>query len=68
MTEAERQTLARTDSENPYRIESNGTDASVYRISTSLWAGAILADGLMGFDPAIGGEEEATLLGFYSRE
>lgn len=64
LTEADRRWLSRSDTKNPYRIAPSQQDASVYRISTSLWAEAILADGLMGFDPTAGGAEEATLLGF----
>jgi diguanylate cyclase (GGDEF)-like protein len=64
LDDTDRAWLSRTGAVNPYRIDASASDESAYRISTSLWAEAILADGLMGFDPAAGGEEEATLLGF----
>jgi diguanylate cyclase (GGDEF)-like protein len=64
LTDADRRGLSETGTNNQYQIESAGGGANVYRISMSLWAKAILADGLIGFDPASGGEEEATLVGF----
>ena len=64
LTEADRRWLSRSDAQNPYRVATGEHGPSVFRISTSLWAEAILADGLLGFDPTHGGAEEATLLGF----
>jgi EAL domain-containing protein (putative c-di-GMP-specific phosphodiesterase class I)/GGDEF domain-containing protein len=47
-----------------YRIDTGAGEDDAYRISTSLWAESIIADGLLGFDPTRGGDEESTLLGY----
>jgi diguanylate cyclase (GGDEF)-like protein len=60
----DRSALSSPGDQDSYRIAPVGGNDAVYRISTGLWAESILADGLMGFDPASGGEEQATLLGF----
>jgi diguanylate cyclase (GGDEF)-like protein len=50
--------------ETDYRIDTSAGEDDAYRISTSLWAESIIADGLLGFDPTTGGDEESTLLGY----
>ncbi|RKZ05373.1 hypothetical protein DRQ32_12545, partial [bacterium] len=53
-----------TRSDSAYQLDAGGDNGDEYRVSASLWAESIVADGLIGFDPSAGGQEEAILLGF----
>jgi diguanylate cyclase (GGDEF)-like protein len=48
----------------PYQLDRKIKSGEIFRANKSLWAESILADGLFGFDPEAGGQEERTLLGF----
>lgn len=46
------------------RVDPSIRSGRMFRVSTSLWAESIVADGLIGFDPQEGGDQQRTLLGY----